>query len=417
MVDPIPDLAGVRGFRFTGADQLFKVPPKITSVWLSGVGGGGAVPSGSFGALNLYGFANAPLAVEPGDHIRVRVGGRPDIEGRYEIPNSFYDREWKLSTVGGWNGGGKGGGTWGGDWNGFWGEFHACGGGGATTFHHIPKGSNPLAVEGDLVAVAPGQGGTVRGYFATAGWLYRPYPESGDEPPAYDILVGEPLGPPVARSAVAFAGDPPPVHGAPEFLGAGLGGYSPPTSVPPTPTWHVLPDPFGDVTLTSAQDVSLGNPGESFRGGPGRWFSGAAATAGGGGGYGGGASGSRLNVEGDDDYESLPEPTTVLIDIAQGARHGGLLVPVDEPGGWGGSGLSDGDTIATVEMDDVEANLTLISGPFDPFEVYDFDNDDVSGRNIDTMLGHGSARIQWAADPKRARWRVGRVGWGRNNGW
>jgi hypothetical protein len=175
------------------------------------------------------------------------------------------------------------------------------------------------------------------------------------------------------------------------------------------------------VTLTSAQDVSLGNPGESFKGGHGRWFSGAAATAGGGGGHGGGASGSRLRVEGDDDYESLPEPTTVLIDLAQGARHGGYLLTIPEPDGWSDAGgLSAGDTIATVEAGGVTADILVLAsavGGFDPFSVYDFTNADLGGTKIDTMLGHGSARIQWAADPKRAKWRVGHVGWGRNNGW
>ena len=423
MVDPIPDLAGVRGFRFTGADQLFKVPPKITSVWLSGIGGGGAAITRQFGEWWPRGLANVPLVVEPSDHIRVRVGGRPEIVGRDD--DGVVDFEWKLSTTGGWNGGGNGGGTWGGDPIGNPGEIHACGGGGATTFHLIPAGANPVSTLGDLVAVMPGAPGTLRGFLGALGLVY-----TTDGTPL-DILRLYDKGPDylyAAASAFSFAGDPPPAAETAEYLGAlpDIADMPLPESTPPTPTWITLDDPVDvtggtGATFTTGQDVSLGNPGESFKGGAGRRFAGAAATPGGGGGYGGGASGSRLTVDGADTLTISGDPRDLTFDLAMGARHGGFLLPIDRPDDWDSRPPIDPDgVILTTTLDDVEAPLLYLpvaGSSEDPFGVYDFTDADIKGDNPDTMRGHGSARIQWARDPKRARWRVGHVGWGRNNGW
>lgn len=427
MLDPIDALAGVRAFGFTGKDQYFKVPPKVTTVWLSGIGGSGAVPTGQFGEWIPRGIANMPLAVEPGSHIRVRVGGRPDILGRYdESPGGVY-WEWKLSTNGGWNGGGNGGGTWERGSLGGFGEIHACGGGGATTFHLIPPEANPLSTVGDLVAVTPGAPGTLRGFLGSLGVIEL---DSGVMVDflAYDVGGNVSLS---AAAAFSFTGEPPPVAGAPEDLGS----YTEydllpiPTTTPLTPWWHDIELPIevtggsgGSLTFDGPSDVSLGNPGESFKGGPGRRFGGATATAGGGGGYGGGASGARLVVTGQDATLIPGPPRDLTFDLAMEARHGGFLLPVERPEGWEDRDPIEADgTIMMMDAGGVEAPLLYLpvasAGDANPFGAYEFTEADFQGDNPDTLLGHGSARIQWARDRKPPGWHVGRIGWGRNNGW
>lgn len=430
MVAPLDGLAGVRAYGFTGRDQLFRVPDKVTAVWLSGIGGAGAALTRQFGEWVPRGLANVPLTVEPKSHIRVRVGGRPDIVGRYDVSPGGIDFEWKLSTEGGWNGGGNGGGTWGREVSGAFGEIHACGGGGATTFHLIPPGANPLVEVGELVAVMPGAPGTLRGILGTFGFAYNDF----DQPVEFTTNDVGPDRRLSAPSTFSFAGDPPPPPDATEYLGTYPDNADLPTplTTPSTPCWHLLEDPVDVYGTTGASfagppDVSLGNPGESFKGGPGRRVGEAAATAGGGGGYGGGASGSRLTVRG----SAIPifgegDPRDLTFDLAMEARHGGFLIPLDRPEGWGDRDLVDADgTILTTELEGIEAPLQylpVVSSSYpgadaNPFGAYTDAEMDLLGEDPDTMTGHGSARIQWAKDAKRARWRVGHVGWGRNNGW
>lgn len=415
MPTPIADLLGVRGFRFTRSDALFKVPAGVHAVWLSAVGAASEVP-GSIGVNGTLprGFANAPLAVSPGDHIRVRVGGRPELDGTYGL--GIFEKRWRMGVAGGWNGGGNGGGGSPPSVAVF-GTIVGTGGGGATTFHLIPAGQSPNSTLGDLVAVAPGEGAL--GGPGAANWTVGI--QTYTIPTDTIIIDADSMAYRLASPAsFSFAGDPVPDAGSPEFIGD----YTDDDTIPPplwasaprTPLWHTLGEPWDppDGFFTS-QAVTVGNAGESFRGGHGRSV-GDWGTPGGGGGYGGGASGSFIHAEGNDGAD-------FTVDAIQGARHGGFLLPIERPAGWDSGPLVDEDgTILTTVVDDVEAPLLYLpvgspESAWDPFGIYDFTNDDFIGGDPGTLLGHGSARIQWAKDPKRTRWIVGHVGWGRNNGW
>ena len=300
MIPPLEDVTGVRGYGFTGTDKLFKVPAGVHTVWVSAVGAASEVPgsSGNDGTLPC-GFANAPVPVDPGDILRVRVGGRPDLIGTYG--EGAFERRWRMGIDGGWNGGGRGGGG-SGDTTAVFDYLAGTGGGGATTFHLIPAGQSPNSTLGELVAVAPGIGGL--GGPGGANWTVGTQTRGG----SVDDLVIIALNGVTARLAspgsFSFAGEPVPAAASQENIGAFFAGEVIPgptwASTPRTPVWHSLDEPWDPPEgFFAMQAVTIGNIGESFRGGYGRSI-GDWGTPGGGGGYGGGASGSFVHAEGTD---------------------------------------------------------------------------------------------------------------------
>ena len=87
--DSVP---GSQTFTFTGAVQTFVVPPGVTSIFVEAYGGsGGDALTPALGGLG--GYAEADIAVTPGESLEVYVGGA----GASLVTTT---------TPGGWNGGG-----------------------------------------------------------------------------------------------------------------------------------------------------------------------------------------------------------------------------------------------------------------------------------------------------------------------
>lgn len=420
MIELLEDVDGFTTYGFTGTDQLWEVPRGVSTVWLSLVGA-----TATAGNLQVpRGFANAPLEVESGATLRIRVGGRPEIVGLTDsIPVGF---RWRMSDEGGWNGGGDGGGggvappTAAG---GYARWLVGQGGGGATTVHVVPPGSDPNAVLGELVAVAPGEGGNGWLEYWLAGYDIRDDPDVGPtQDRAPTALLSQRDW--IARAAVAFADEEVADDAAPEALSLSYGPVggvvTPPVSTPRTRAAVMdLPEPWGAMSplggFFTSQEVTLGNAGESFQGGRGRILGGTWATPGGGGGYGGGASGAYIEAVGSDDDPFSPGFTIKAI---QGARHGGLLLPMRRPAGWTAPTLiAPNSTLLVTDEGGVAAGVRYLpdytdsAGGLDPFDLLDPDDD---GESTSTMIGHGGAAVQWV---QGGGWHVGRVGWGRANGW
>lgn len=138
-------------FQYTGAEQQYVVPPGITQVEVTAVGGrGGGAPSatGGRGAL-VTGF----VSVTPGQLLYVAVGG----DGFGALQDAGVPGE----RPGGWNGGGRGFQSNGG---------YGSGGGGASDVRAIPR-MMPGASESSRLLVAGGGGGAGAG---TGAWVSAP---------------------------------------------------------------------------------------------------------------------------------------------------------------------------------------------------------------------------------------------------
>ncbi|MBX3215748.1 MAG: hypothetical protein KF850_27165 [Labilithrix sp.] len=119
-------------FSHTGGAQDWTVPAGIRNIRVSAIGGaGGAIGIESVGGLG--GLVHATLAVNPGESLRVNVGGGGSMTGNF------------CNSAGGWNGGGVGG-TYGSGRDG-------CGGGGGSD---VRRGGTDV---GRRVLVAGGGGG------------------------------------------------------------------------------------------------------------------------------------------------------------------------------------------------------------------------------------------------------------------
>ncbi|HEX3458471.1 MAG TPA: glycine-rich protein [Candidatus Baltobacteraceae bacterium] len=132
-------IAQHRTFRYTGAEQSFKVPPGVTSISVVARGGGGANETGHHSLRRAQGGrVHAIIPVTPGEKLFIFVGGGGS------------------GSTGGFNGGGSGGapGKYGHD---------AFGGGGASD---VREAGDRLS---DRIVVAAGGGGaggvTARYYF------------------------------------------------------------------------------------------------------------------------------------------------------------------------------------------------------------------------------------------------------------
>lgn len=90
---------GSQTFAYTGAIQMFVVPPCVDTLTLEAWGGQGGIGPSNAGGLG--GYAKGDLAVTPGETLYVYVGG----VGQAHNFNGSVDYE----ALGGWNGGGKGG--------------------------------------------------------------------------------------------------------------------------------------------------------------------------------------------------------------------------------------------------------------------------------------------------------------------
>jgi hypothetical protein len=118
--------AGYRTFKYTGAEQRFKVPAGVTVIAVDALGAAGGIQAGGSEQGALAGRVSAELPVTPGESLAVFVGGTSS------------------SVDGGYNGGGGGQGS---------GSYVSGAGGGASD---IRENGDTLA---DRILVAGGGGG------------------------------------------------------------------------------------------------------------------------------------------------------------------------------------------------------------------------------------------------------------------
>jgi hypothetical protein len=122
-------------FGFTGAEQTYTVPAGTTQLHITTYGG-----RGLWTGTNAGGFAEADLAVTPGQVLYVEVGGEGTL------------------NVGGWNGGGNATGP------------YTGGGGGATDVRTVSSGGDPLdptSLASRLVVASGGGGGGYKDGYGT----------------------------------------------------------------------------------------------------------------------------------------------------------------------------------------------------------------------------------------------------------
>jgi hypothetical protein len=122
---PPAPYANQKTYRYVGKEQSFKVPERVTKLYIIAIGGGGGGSTVSYGSR-----VTAIVPVSSGEILRIRVGGNG------------------AQTAGGFNGGGKGG---------FYGysadKHNGYGGGGATDIRQFGDSLS------DRVLVAGGGGG------------------------------------------------------------------------------------------------------------------------------------------------------------------------------------------------------------------------------------------------------------------
>lgn len=130
----------VTSFEFTGSPQEYVVPSGICRIRIDAVGAAGGGQGGTSGVPGAGARATATLVVQPGETLRVRVGGWGG------------DAEGPTPGAGGWNGGGAGGEALGGE-DGRAGKA-GSGGGGATD---VRRGGDGL--EHRIIVAGGGSGG------------------------------------------------------------------------------------------------------------------------------------------------------------------------------------------------------------------------------------------------------------------